>query len=168
MLSDLPQGEFQGRVLDYDPATRELTIGSSLSRDPIRMWLRENTPVVRQGQGEFASASTSQADLVTGSLVEVMFDADEKGKALASHVTVLAKPGSTFVFGGRLSGLDMHSGVLVIVDPRDQKSYQISFDPARMPITNTLHIGDEVRVQASFDDMRYTAVDITKTQASQP
>lgn len=166
MLSDIPQGECQGHVLDYDPATRELTIGSSLSRDPIRIWLRENTPVTREGQGSFASASAGQADLVNGSLVAVMFDADEKGKAVASRVTVLARPGSKFAFSGRLSGLDMHAGVLVIEDPRDRKSYQISFDPARIPATQTLHIGDPVRVSASFDQTRYTAVDIVKTEAS--
>src|SRR5438477_9846887 len=168
MLSDVPHGECQGHVLSYDPATRELTIGSSLSRDPIRMWLRENTRVVREGQGEFASASAGEADLVNGSLVEVMFDPDEKGKAIANRITVLARPGAKFAFSGRLTGLDTHAGVLVVLDPRDQKSYQISFDPGRMPIAHTLHIGDELRVNASFDDKRYTAVDIEQIQASQP
>src|SRR3954468_18798731 len=45
MLSDMPQGESEGRVVDYNPETRELTIGSSMSREPIRMFLREDTPV---------------------------------------------------------------------------------------------------------------------------
>ncbi len=40
MLSDLPQGELEGHVLVYDPATRELTLGSSLTRDPIRLVVR--------------------------------------------------------------------------------------------------------------------------------
>src|SRR3954451_1240131 len=34
MLSDMPQGESEGRVVDYNPETRELTIGSSMSREP--------------------------------------------------------------------------------------------------------------------------------------
>ena len=168
MLSDVPQGECQGHVMHYDPSTRELTIGSSLSRDPIRILLREDTPVVRAGQGSFAAASAGQADLVVGSLVEVMFDADTKGKAVASRVTVLARPGSRFAFSGRLSGLDIHAGVLVIVDPRDQKSYQISFDPARLPVTQTLRVGDQVTVSAAFDETRYSAVEIAKTEVAQP
>ena len=57
MLSDVPQGEAEGHVLNYNPETHELTLGSSLSREPIRLWLREDTPVVRQGQSAFTSAS---------------------------------------------------------------------------------------------------------------
>jgi hypothetical protein len=168
MLSDLPQGEAQGRVLDYNPETRELTVGSSLSRDPIRLLLRENTPVVREGQSAFTSASAGQSDLVNGALVAVTFDAGDKGRAVASHVTVLAKPGSEFVFSGKVSALDMHSGIILLVDPRDQKSYQISFDPEVQPVANTLHVGDQVRVSAAFDGTRYTAADITRTQPLQP
>jgi len=168
MLSALPEGECQGHVLAYDAGTRQLTIGSSLSRDPIRLWLREDTPVVREGQSAFKSASEGQADLVNGSLVAVNFDADEKGRAVASRVTVLAKPGSDFVFSGRLSSLDMHAGILVLIDPRDQKNYQISFEPGRMTAAESLHVGDQVRVSASFDGAHYMATDIIMIQASQP
>lgn len=167
MLSDLPQGEAQGRVLDFNPETRELTMGSSLSRDPIRLQLREDTPVVRQGQSAFTSASGGQADLVTGALVIVTFDASEKGRAVANRVTVLAKPGANFAFSGKVSSLDMHSGVMVVVDPRDQKSYQISFDAGRLPVTETLHVGDEVRINAAFEGTRYTALEVVRNQSAQ-
>ena len=160
MLSDLPQGECEGHVLAFIPETRELTIGSSLSRDPIRLLVRENTPVVRQGQTAFTARSEGQADLVSGALVSVKFDADEKGRAVADQVTVLAKPGSDFAFSGKVSSLDMHSGIMVVIDPRDQKSYQISFNPARLPMSQSLHVGDQVRITAAFDGEHYTAVDI--------
>jgi hypothetical protein len=167
MLSDVPHGEAHGRVLDYNPETRELTLGSALSRDPIRLLLGEGTPVVRQGQSTFTSASGGQADLVNGSLVDVTFDATEKGRAVASRVTVLARPGSNFAFSGKISSLDMHAGMMVVVDPRDQKSYQISFDPGRLPVTQTLHVGDEVRVNAAFDGTGYAAVDVLRNQTTQ-
>lgn len=168
MLSDMPAGECEGRVLGYDPGSRELTIGSSMSRDPIRVWLREDTPIVRKGQQAFASASAGQADLVNGALVSVAFSADQKGRAMASNVTVLAKPGTNFAFSGKLSSLDMNEGILVLVDPRDQRNYQISFDPARFPISETLHVGDHLRVSAAFEGTRYSAVDIMRTEAAQP
>jgi hypothetical protein len=167
MLSDMPQGESQGRVLDYDADTRELTLGSSMSREPIRIFLREDTPVVREGQSAFSSASAGQGDLVSGALVKVAFDPGEKGRAVANRVTVLAKPGSNFVFSGKLSSLDMHAGILVLVDPRDQKSYEISFDPGRFPTADTLHVGDQVRVSAAFESPHYSAVEITQIQAAQ-
>ena len=168
MLSQNPEGECQGHVLSYYPATRELTIGSSLSREPIRLQLREDTPVVREGQSEFTSASAGQADLVSGALVSVRFDANQKGQAFASHVTVLARPGSDFAFSGKLTSLDMHSGIMVVADPKDQKSYQISFDPNHLRGTENLHPGDQVRLTASFDGTRYTAIEITTIQTPQP
>jgi hypothetical protein len=168
MLSDIPHGETEGRVLDYNPETRELTLGSSLSREPIRLFLRQNTPVVRTGQSAFAAAAAGQADLVNGALVDVNFDPSDKGRAVANRVTVLAKPGSDFVFSGKVASLDMHSGVMVLLDPRDQKSYEISFNPAAQPVSNTLHVGDQVRVSAAFDGTRYTAAEITRTAIAQP
>ncbi len=162
MLSDLPGGECEGHVLSFDPETRELTIGSSLSPDPIRLWVRENTPVVRQGQPAFTARSEGQGDLVNGALVSVKFEAGEKGRAIADQVTVLAKPGSNFVFSGKLSSLDMHSGIMVVIDPRDQKSYQISFNPARLAISQSLHVGDQVRITAAYDGQHYMALDLIK------
>ena len=168
MLSDLPQGETQGHVLTYNPASGELTIGSTLSRDPIRLLVRPDTAVVRVGQNAFTSQSAGQSDLVSGALVSVKFDADEKGRALAERVTVLARPGSDFAFSGKLSSLDMHAGTLVVIDPRDQKSYQISFNPARLPISTSLRSGDQVHVTATYDGAHYSAIDITRDQESQP
>jgi hypothetical protein len=168
MLSQLPESECQGHVLSYNPDTRELSVGSSLTRDPIRLLVRDNTPVVRQGQGGFTSASAGSADLVNGALVLVNFDTNGKGQAVASRVTVLARPGSDFVFSGKLSSLDLHAGLLVLVDPRDEKNYQISFDPGRNSASQNLHNGDQVRVVASFDGSRYMAKEITTIQVPHP
>ena len=168
MLSDLPQGETQGHVLDFNSASGELMIGSSLSRDPIRLFVRPQTRVVRVGQNAFTSQSAGQGDLVSGTLVSVKFDADEKGRAIANRVTVLARPGSEFTFSGKISSLDMHAGIMVLVDPRDQKSYQVSFNPASLPMSGSLHAGDQVRVTATYDGAHYMAVDLVRTQESQP
>jgi len=168
MLSDLPRGQCRGNVLDYNPETRELTVATSMSNEPVRLVLRENTPVVRQGQSSFTAHSEGTGDLVNGALVTATFDATDKGRAVADQVTVLAKPGANFAFSGKLSSLDMHAGLMVLIDPRDQKSYQISFDPARLPASENLHLGDQVRVLASFDGRRYAAADITRIQAAQP
>jgi len=168
VLSKTPEGECQGHVLNYDPATGMLTVNASLSREPIRLTLRDDTPVVREGQAAFTSGAEGKSDLVNGSLVVVKFEANGKGQAVANHVTVLARPGSSFVFSGRLSSLDMHTGLLVLLDPRDGKTYQISFSPARIAGSANLHAGDQVRVTASFDDGRYTAAEITVNQPPQP
>jgi len=167
LLSNLPHGECEGYVKNYDATTGELTIASSMSREPVRLWLRPGTQVARQGQGAFTSGSAGPADLVDGTLVTATFDAGDKGRPVASRVTVLAKPGSAFAFSGKISSLDMHAGTVVLVDPRDQKRYEIAFDPGRFPVSGNLHVGDEVRVSAAFDGTRYSAVEIAQIQAAQ-
>jgi hypothetical protein len=91
----------------------------------------------------------------------VKFELDKKGRGVASQIAVLARPGSAFVFAGDITALDTHSGVLVLVDPLDEKSYQISFDSSHIPASQNLHPGDHVMVTANYDGARYIASAIT-------
>jgi hypothetical protein len=161
MLSQTPQGDVQGHVEEYDSATGMLTVRSSLSRAPIRLQVRPETQIVRQGQSAFTAEHSGQADLVNGAMVSIKFESGKQGRGVASRIEVLATPGASFIFSGNLTALDVHAGRLVLVDPRDDKSYQISFSAARMPNAGNLHTGDHVRVTASFDGNHYVATDIT-------
>ena len=168
MLSDLPGGECRGNVLEYNAETKELSISSSMSAEPIRLLLRDDTKVARQGQSAFVAKSAGLSDLVSGALVAVSFEVSERGRGVAHQVTVLAMPGSSFVFTGKLVSLDMHAGQMMMIDPRDQKSYQVSFNPEQLPASENLHVGDLVRVNASFDGKRYEAAELAKIEAAQP
>jgi hypothetical protein len=157
MLSRLPEGEYQGRVLKFDPETRELTVSAVLARQPIKLLVPINTSVVREGQEQFAHQQSGESDLVKGALVSVEFESGKPGRGVASQVTILATPGAAFVFSGRISSLDMHSGSLILSDPQDDQSYQVSFDPAKFPASRQLQEGDHLRVTANFDGTRYVA-----------
>lgn len=157
ILSQAPEGKFQGTVLRYNSENTELTISASPLSDPIRLLVPASAHVLRQGQSLFTSGASGASDLVKGTLVDVTFRSDNKGRGIANLVTVLATPGATFVFSGNLSSLDMHTGVLVVVDPRDDKSYPISFDPAQLPDSQLLHTGTHVTVVATYDGVRYLA-----------
>jgi hypothetical protein len=161
MLSRSPEGEYQGHVLNYNPETRELTVSAVISREPIKLLLPMNTPFVREGHATFSSANAGPSDLVKGALISVKFESDSHGRGVATQIAILATPGSAFVFNGNLSSLDMHSGLLVLVDPRDEKTYEIFFDSSRFPTSQNLHPGDHVMVTASFDGTRYVASAIT-------
>jgi hypothetical protein len=157
ILSRSPEGEYQGRVLNYNPETNELTVSAALSHQSLELLVPMNTRVVREGQSASSSASSGPSDLVQGTLISVKFESDKKGRGVASQVTILAAPGSAIVFSGNLSSLDMGSGLLVLVDPRDEKSYEIFVDFARFPRSQNLHNGEHVRVTATFDGTRYLA-----------
>ena len=162
ILSDVPHGECQGQVISYNPGNGELTLNASLSREPIRLRVPADTPVARVGQPEFLAGSRGMADLFRGSLVDVTFDpAARNGQGVASKISILAVPGTDFHFSGNISYLDVHSGQLTIVDPRDNESYPFSFQAAQFPIVGQLHEGTPVRVTGRFNGSHYVATEIT-------
>ena len=161
MLSEFPEGECQGQVMNYNAADRELTVRDALSRNPIKLRVPAGTSVVRQGQAASSSADVGVGGLAEGALVSVKFRSDNKGHGVASEVAILATPGTAFVFVGNVASFDLHSGLLVVVDPRDDKRYDVFFDTARFPVSRELHDGADVTVTADFDGVRYSARAIT-------
>ena len=171
MLSELPSGDCQGQVMSYDLDARdsgdhELTVRDTLSHQTVKFRVPTGTPLIRQGQAASSVAQAGPADLVTGSLISVKFQSDSKGHGVASEVSILATPGTAFVFVGNIASLDLHSGLLVVVDPRDDKRYDVFFDSARFPVSRDLHEGADVMVTADFDGARYVASAITVRAAA--
>lgn len=160
MLSRSEDGEYEGRVLRFDPGTRELFVAAGQSRETLKLLVDGNTSIVRRGQSTFSATQSGSSDLESGTLVSVQFRPGRKDQAVASKVEILAVPGSTFVFSGNLSSLDLHAGLLVLVDPRDSRSYPVSFNPAGIPEVQRLHLGKTVRVVAKYDGTNYVASDI--------
>jgi hypothetical protein len=162
MLSRSAEGEYQGYVLNYDPVTMELAINTPMSRKPFKLTVKANSAFSRIGEPAFTSAHPAgPSDLVKGTLIAVTFEADKAGRGIANKISILATPGSAFVFSGILSSFDLHAGMMVLVDPRDDKTYQISFDSARLPGSRSVHEGDSVNVTATYDGTRYLANGIT-------
>jgi hypothetical protein len=162
ILSQSPEGECQGKLLRYNSASGELTLDSSLTHEAIKLLAPSGTPIVRVGQGTFTSGNSGTPDLVPGTIVTVKFAPDGHGRDVASQIEVFAVPGSTFVFAGTVSSLDLHTGSMVVVDPRDEKSYLIFFDSARAPKSQDLHTGQQVRVSAIYNGEHYVADEISQ------
>jgi hypothetical protein len=161
MLSNAEQGEYEGRVRRFDSATGELEVAAGQSRETIKLLVANSTSFERMGQSAFTSQRAGASDLTAGTLVSAQFSASAKGEPFANRITILAVPGFTFVFGGRVSSLDLHAGLMGLVDPRDQKSYSVAFNPS-LPAVQQLHIGDRVRVVTNYDGGRYVASEITQ------
>jgi uncharacterized protein DUF5666 len=155
MLSHLPEGESQGQVVSFDRSKGELMVRDLLSPEPIKLHVSSATTIVGQGQ------AVSTGDLVAGTLISIHFQADSTGQNVASKIAVLATPGSAFVFSGNVVFLDLHRGLLALVDPRDDKRYEISFDPDHFPMSRDVHEGTAVTVNANFDGTHYAANAVT-------
>jgi hypothetical protein len=161
ILSHRAEGDCQGRVVSYDPQQNQVAIASNISPEPVRLRVAADTAIARVGEPEFMAAHSGVADLVPGTLVEATFASDTAGHDVAQRITVLAVPGAGFVFYGNITFLDLNSGLLVLVDPRDQRTYEIHLSPSRFPISKGLHSGENVTVAANYDGKQYMADSIS-------
>lgn len=170
MLSQSPEGECQGQILQYTPGDGEMIVRDVISHGPVKLRVAAGTVLIRQGQtGSSADPRDStlgSSALAPGTLLSVKFRSDDKGHAIANQITILATPGTAFVFVGNVAFLDLHSGLLVLIDPRDDKRYEIFFDSARFPMSRDLHEGADLAVTADFDGTRYVASAIALNSAS--
>jgi hypothetical protein len=157
ILSQSPGGECNGLVRNYNRTTGELVVSSALSQDLIELQVPRNAVIGREGQPAFTSASAGVDDLIPGALVSVHFQSDSAGRGIATKIAVLATPGSSFAFSGDLSSLNLSSGLLVVSDPREGKSYQMTFDVGTLASIRSFHEGDHVWGIATYDGKRYVA-----------
>lgn len=159
ILTQAPQGDFRGRVLAFNRATGVLKLDATPS-PPFTVVVASTAAIARKGQRSFSSQPSGPSDLKPGTLVTVTFASAGGGQAVASAIDVWAVPGSSFIFGGTISALDMANGSMVIVDPRDDTSYELHFYPRQVYESQKLHIGARVRVKASYDGSNYLAAEI--------
>jgi hypothetical protein len=160
VLTQRSAGESRGQIVGYDQSRGELVVNDPLSPERVTLHLSASTKVLRQEK------SASLSDLRPGALVDVKFQPQSESRAVASEISILAEPGSDFTFAGRVTHVDMHSGLLVLLDPRDRKTYEVHFDPSTVRVNGDLREGSEVTVKAGFDGARYATNTIDVNSAS--
>lgn len=144
-------GQSLGQVVTYDAAKGELVVHDPIAAENLRVRMLAGTVVSRQGH------ILPSFDLPEGTLVSVVFVPGNAGSPVAREVSILATPGNEFVFVGKVVHLDLHLGLMVVVDPRDRKTYEISFDSAKIAVSESLHEGSMVEVTTRFDGLHYLA-----------
>jgi hypothetical protein len=144
-------GQTSGQVLEHQPGANELTFRDALAPGPVTLLLDTNSVTLRDGR------AVSQNELVPGSLVSVDFYPDGKGHGVVRQISILAVPGMTFSFSGRVAHLDLSKGLLVVVDPRDQRSWEIQCDQPLLRAQPDIYEGSDVTVTTTFDGTRYLA-----------
>ncbi|HMG85035.1 MAG TPA: hypothetical protein VK574_04800 [Terracidiphilus sp.] len=161
ILSQLQPGAYRGEVASYNPSTGDLELVSGQGGQPIRLRVSNDASFARKGQENFVASQSGPSDLQKGTMVSVDFEPDGKGRGTITKVTVLAIPGSQFVFSGNLIALDMHTGTMVVLDPTNNQSYQINFNSSSIASMPDVRPGQHVRVAAEYDGTRYLAHNVT-------
>jgi hypothetical protein len=161
VVTQAATGQSMGQVVSYNAKTGDLTVSDAIFPRKIALHVQPDTQISRDG------ANISANELLPGSLVSLGFQSG-RGQPVVRQITILAAPGNAFVFVGHVTHLDLHTGSLVVVDPRDEKSYDISFDPSAMKIGDDLREGATVEVTTTFNGRQYMASAIKVDSNSRP
>jgi hypothetical protein len=154
----LPTGQGTGQIVSFDAKNGELTLRDTLDPQPIKLRLVTGASILRDGH------PVQPSELHSGTLVNVTFTS-AGDKAIVRELSILASPGEAFVFSGRVQFLDRRRGLLVIVDPRDNKSYEVYFTPGADGQVRGVQEGTDITATTSFDGRRYLVQSVTRSSS---
>jgi hypothetical protein len=156
-VAELP-ADADGQIIAIDTKHNELTLRDTLNSVPVRFAV---DPETRISNGQTPAAFK---DVKPGTLVHVRFAASSPNRGLAREVSIIAVPGSTFTFSGKVTFLDLHRGLLAVQNSTDDKNYEIHFAPAAVSDRSNLGVGRDVLVRATFEGARYMAQSVSPTK----
>ena len=156
-VAELP-ADADGQIIAIDSKHNELTLRDTLNSVPVHFAVDSET---RISNGQTPAAFK---DVKPGTLVHVRFAASSPNRGLAREISIIAVPGSTFTFAGKVTFLDLHRGLIAVQNSTDDKNYEIHFAPSAVTNRNELGIGRDVLVRATFEGARYMAQSVNPTK----
>jgi hypothetical protein len=157
-VAELP-ADADGQIIAIDAKHNELTLRDTLNSVPVRFAV---DPETRISNGQTPAAFK---DVKPGTLVHVRFAASSPNRGLAREVSIIAVPGSTFTFSGKVTFLDLHRGLIAVQNSTDDKNYEIHFAPSAVTNRNDLGVGRDVLIRATFEGARYMAQSVNPSRA---
>ena len=162
VISETGGAEVRGQITSYDASRGIIQLQDALSSRPVTFRISNETQV-RAQQGRAAIS-----DLARGALVDVMFAPDKANRGIATQITLLARPGTSYTFAGIITNVNVRDGIVSVENHTDGKVYDIEFDPRSRTERASLHVGNSVNIHATFDGENYRATNVTVTEASAP
>src|SRR6185312_11166407 len=156
--SSAESGVGRGQIIDFDSSHKVVTLRDELSNQPLKLQLAPNATIRKGNQ------AGSESDLVQNALVSIEFGAQRELRA----VTVLATPGSTFAFAGRVTFVDLSQKMIAIDNRSDGKKYDVWMDAIAPSVLRQIREGEEVSVSTVFDGSRYSARSVDLAAAQTP
>jgi hypothetical protein len=152
--SQYSQGDARGQVVAYDVKNGVLTLREQVSPDPVRLKVTPSTKV------EISKRPGSIADVRPGALVVINFVPGASRIGEAQQIRVLANPGESFQFVGKITFVDMHAKHFAIANESDNETYDIRLGPGSSEAAHNLREGRQATVSAVFKGESYEAQDI--------
>jgi hypothetical protein len=158
LQSQAGAADASGQIEALNLSSGVLTLRDQLSSEPVSFRVDSGTVVKREGQ------SSALADVKSGSLVTLKFAPGGRARGVVKEISIIAVPGTSFTFAGRVTHLDLRSKTLAVQNSSDGKTYDIIFDPAKVQGEDNLVVGAQVTVVAIFTGSGYQAQTVTINQ----
>jgi hypothetical protein len=139
-----------GQIVSFNPNSGDMVVQDQLAGSTVRFRVDPQT-TIKQGD-----AKTTASALRPGSLIAVKFSPRSRNAGAAEEVSIIAAPGTSFTYFGRVTHLDLHAGLLAIENQADGKVYDIHFDSSTR-IPENLTVGSQVTAVAMFRGHDYVA-----------
>ncbi len=158
--NEVGPADARGQVVGYDPKTGAMTVLDELSSQDVTVRVTPST-VIRQNNQPAAARTT----LRPGTLIAIQFAPDRTKGGVAQQISIIAVPGTAFVFDGVVTYLDLHLGTLALTNRTDNKSYELHFSPGARDVADNVTVGADVTINAVFDGAQYKVNSLTVNQA---
>jgi hypothetical protein len=156
------EGDARGQVIAYDANHGVLSLREQVSPDPVKLTVTPNTQV------EISKRPATIADIHPGALVVVNFVPGVGRLGEAQQIRVLANPGESFKFVGKITFVDMRAKRFAIANQSDNETYDINLGPQASQAARNLREGREAIVSAVFNGQSYEAQNIELSAVSAP
>lgn len=146
-----------GQVLSVNAGS--ITLRDQLSTQPVTFQVDQKTSIVHNAQ------PASFSEVKPGAIITVKFAPERANHGIARQISIIASPGMQFTFAGKVTHLDLSSGILSVDNLADGKTYDLSFSLASVDKRDALGVGSEVTVLATFEGWGYRADSVKVTAA---
>jgi hypothetical protein len=153
VVTTMSPAEASGQIVSYDPTAQTIRLVDKLTNTPVLFHIAKDTEL-RSKTGQ-ATAS----DIRVGTLISVVFAPGQAGGD-ARQISILAVPGTKYIFAGRITNFDIHNGIVDVDNQSDGRNYEIHFPP-EMENRGELRVGAQVAANATFDGHTYATQQIT-------
>ena len=145
-----------GQIVSFNAKSGDMVVRDDLAGANVKFRVGPQT-VIKSGQ----SAATP-GSLRAGALIAVKFSPRSRSTGTADEVSIIAEPGTSFTYLGRVTHLDLRSGLLAIENQADGKTYEVHFDSS-VRVPDNLAVGSQVTVVAMFQGKAYTVQSLEVT-----
>ncbi len=148
--------QVSGQLVRFDARQQVAEMRDTLTSNLVSFSLSGRTKIHQKND------PAATGDLLPGTLLSVVFLPGHKG-GLAQDINIVAVPGKSYDFAGRITNVNLRTGLLAVDNESDGRNYEITFIGAAID-REQLRIGATVALTAEFDGHGYSARSISITK----